>query len=235
MTLSSYLYALYAICHFSLAIWGWQLSRRDVTNSTLLLALIGTAVAYDNLILGLGTLLGPGPLLLALSWPRFALHQFLLPWIMLAAFDQLRAVGIPWTQAPRARRAVVAFSLLIMMAGIATRLVGIQLEPETLDGVVRYMIANVSGPPIVSIVSIAFVGVMGIFWWRQRQWPWLLWITVLVFVGEAIPNLALRRVLGNVLELALIAQLLWLAKRFIIPLRWQNDATGALDSSRHFR
>jgi hypothetical protein len=66
-----------------------------------------------------------------------------------------------------------------------------------MDGVLRYVATNVSGPPIVSIVSIGFAGVMGIFLWRHAGWPWLTITALLVFIGEGIPSEAIRRVLGS--------------------------------------
>ncbi|MCA9920016.1 MAG: hypothetical protein KC445_18795, partial [Anaerolineales bacterium] len=154
---------------------------------------------------------------LALSWPRFILHQLVLPWMILAAYDQARLTGAGWTKWQWGRGTAVLLSILVMIAGILTRLVPVALEPELMDGVVRYVARNVSGPPIVSIVSIGLVGVMGISWWRQKQWPWLTLIVILVFIGEGYPSEAVRRVVGSGLEAVLMWLLYLTTVRFWLP------------------
>lgn len=214
--MSILLYAVYTAVHLLLLLWGVQIWRRHHTLSTALLVAISFGLFYDNLILALGTWLGEGPLLLALSWPRFILHQLVLPWMILAAYDQARLTGAGWTKWRWGRGTAVLLSILVMIAGIFTRLVPVALEPELMDGVVRYVARNVSGPPIVSIVSIGLVGVMGISWWRQKQWPWLTLIVILVFIGEGYPSEAVRRVFGSGLEAVLMGILYFTTYRFAL-------------------
>ena len=67
------------------------------------------------------------------------------------------------------------------------------------------------------IVSIGLVGVMGISWWRQKQWPWLTLIVILVFIGEGYPSEAVRRVVGSGLEAVLMWLLYLTTVRFWLP------------------
>lgn len=226
--MSTWLYAIYTAVHLSLLLWGVQIWRRHHTLSTALLVAISFGLFYDNLILALGTWLGEGPLLLALSWPRFILHQLVLPWMIVAAYDQARLTGASWTKWKWGRGTAVLLSILIMILGILTRLLPVVLEPELMDGVVRYVARNVSGPPLVSIVSIGLVGVMGLSWWRQKQWPWLTLIVILVFIGEGYPSEAVRRVVGSGLEAVLMALLYLTTVRF-----WLRDAISP--ETRSFR
>jgi hypothetical protein len=64
------------------------------------------------------------------------------------------------------------------------------------------------GPPLVSILSIGFVGVVGLLLWRRNGWPWEFLATVLVFLGEGIPVEWVRRGLGSALELLFLAIML---------------------------
>ncbi len=105
--------------------------------------------------------------------PRFVLHQLALPWIIYAAYDQARQAGQGWAQRPASRWIAVAVSAAVMVAGIATRLWALHLEPEIMDGVLRYVAIGVAGPPIVSIVSIGLVTIGGLVFWRQQRWPWI--------------------------------------------------------------
>jgi len=135
------------------------------------------------------------------------LHQLALPWIIYAGYDQARQAGQRWAQQRAAHWGAIALSALVMGAGIVTRLLGLRLEPEVMDGVLRYVAVGVVGPPIVSIVSIGLVGIAGLVFWRQNRWPWIFLAAVAVFVGESLPDESLRRAVGSALEVLFMAVL----------------------------
>ena len=211
--MSSYLYVLYTLVYLTLLLYGAVLWRRQHHASTLLLLAVTFGVFYDNLILTLGNGLGVGDLLHALSVPRFVLHQLVLPWIIYAAYDQARQAGHRWAQPPASRWGAVAFSALVMAAGIATRLRLLQLEPALMDGVLRYVAVGTVGPPIVSILSIGLVGVGGLVFWRRNRWPWIFLAVVVVFIGESFPDESLRRAVGSALEVVLLGVLFFTQQR----------------------
>ena len=84
-----------------------------------------------------------------------------------------------------------------------------------LDGVTRYVATGTKGPPLVSIFSIGFVGIVGLLLWRRNGWPWEFLAAVLVFVGEGVPVEWVRRILGSGFEVLFLATMLatdrWLA------------------------
>jgi len=205
--MSILLYTLYAILYLLLLTWGvrlWLAARRI---STALLLAVTFGVFYDNLILALGNVFGAGDLLWVLSMPRFIMHQLILPWLILAMVDLARQAGQTWAQSPWAMWGGVLLSALVMVAGIFMRLATLTLELAVMDGVVRYVAEGVSGPPIVSIVSIGFAGVVGIGFWRANRWPWITIAVVLAFIGESIPDEAWRRAVGSAFEVVLMAVL----------------------------
>ena len=213
--MSTILYPLYTIAHLVVAGWGiavWRLTRRI---GTLLIVLVGLGVVYDNLILSLGNSLGAGPLLLGLSVPRFVLHQLILPWLIVAAFQQAKVAGHRWANHRSSGWIILALTLVVMAAGISTRLISLNLEPAVMDGVTRYVAVGTKGPPLVSILSIGFVGVVGLLLWRRNGWPWEFLAAVLVFVGEGVPIEWVRRSLGSGFEVLFLAVMLatdrWLA------------------------
>lgn len=199
--MSAVLYYLYTLIYLGLLVYSLQVYRRTRRRAAILSWAILAGLFYDNLILSLGTLLEPGPLLEFLSYPRFYLHQLVLPWLVLVSFDLARMSGQRWAQSSRAGWASLALVLLILVAGALTRLVGLQLELEILDGVARYRAIGVSGPPLVSILSIGFTAVIGLLMWRRSGWPWLFLASLAVFIAEgAIRADFLRLVLGSGLE-----------------------------------
>jgi len=195
------LYPLYAFLYLVLLGYSVWVFRRTRTWSTLFLILIISGLLYDNLILSAGGLLGAGPLLETLSWPRFILHQFVLPLLIPVAAVQAGRAGLTWARHPTARIISVAATLLTITLGVLTRLVGQELQAESIDGVLRYSAVHVSGPPLVSILSIGFACVVGWFLWRRSGWPWLFWVGLAVFIGEGLPVKGLRLMIGSGIEL----------------------------------
>ena len=215
--MSIYLYVLYTIANLALVAWGvtvWRESRRV---GTLLIVLVTLGVAYDNLVLSLGNSLGAGPLLLGLSVPRFVIHQLVLPWLIYAGYEQARAAGHAWAQHAASKWVALALTLFVIGLGVLTRLAGLQLKPEVVDGVTRYMAIGTKGPPLVSILSIGFVGIVAVGLWVRNRWPWEAVATVLVLVGEGIPVEWVRRGVGSGMEVLFLAVMLatdrWLALR----------------------
>ena len=76
-----------------------------------------------------------------------------------------------------------------------------------MDGVVRYVAKEINGPPLATIVSIGFTGVVGVAFWRSSGWPWIALAVALAFLGESIPDEAWRRVIGSACEVALMGVL----------------------------
>ena len=82
----------YAIAQAALAVWAFSMWRAERTAAALTLLLPPAAVVYDNVIIALGSYIGAGPLLEALTIPRFAGHALLTPiWIVTAVAFALRA------------------------------------------------------------------------------------------------------------------------------------------------
>ena len=211
--MSIFFYSLYTLAYLGFMAWAIKIWVRTRRVGTFFAALVVFGLFYDNLILSIGGLIGVGEMLYGLSYPRFAFHQLFLPWIMVAAFEQVRLAGHPWARRRAAQAAVWAAAGVVMLMGVATRLYGLRIEPEVLDGVTRYSAVGLSGPPVVSIVSIFFAGVMGLLLWRQTGWPWNLVAAVLVFVGEGIPLEMARRVIGSGVELLFMAAILTVEMR----------------------
>jgi hypothetical protein len=206
--MSIVLYICYTLTHLALVGWGIVVWRRTRRIGTLFIILVGLGVAYDNLILSLGNALGAGPLLLGLSVPRFVLHQLVLPLLIYAAYEQARVAGHGWANRRASGWFAAGLTLVVIGLGILTRLAYLELEPVVMDGVTRYVQVTIVGPPLVSILSIGFVGVVGFFLWRRNRWPWEFLASVLVFIGEGMPVEWVRRILGSGFEVLFIAAML---------------------------
>lgn len=206
--MSIVLYICYTLAHLALVGWGIAVWRRTRRIGTLFIILVTLGVVYDNLILSLGNALGAGPMLLGLSVPRYVLHQLLLPLLIYAAYEQAKVAGHGWANRRASGWVAAGLTLVVIALGIVTRLAYLKLEPVVMDGVTRYAQVAVAGPPLVSILSISFVGVVGFMLWRRNGWPWLFLAALLVFVGEGMPLEWVRRLLGSGFEVLFIAAML---------------------------
>ncbi len=209
--MSILLYPLYTFLHLALLIWGIRLWIRTKDLSVLITSAVAFGLVYDNLVLSIGIFLSPGELLYYISFPRFILHQLVLPWIIYASYlFVLKAQISP----PGRSKWVILLSFVVMLLGIITRVLPLKLEPVVMDGVNRYVFNGAVGPPVVSILAIGFAGVMGFFLWKKLGWAWVFLTSVMVFVGEGIPVEMIRRSVGSGGEVLFIFAMLSTAVKF---------------------
>lgn len=199
--MSAYLFPAYVLFHVGTFSWCVYLAARYRAPGAAVTALIVGGLIYDNLIVSLGALIGPGWTLQALSWPRFALHALLTPFLMIAATQIAVSGGVRW--AASRRWTFIVWFLVVAMAAIGAfeGLIGLETVPACFDGVLRYT-ANLypshfcsenqvavrgSGPPIPSIVGNIVTLVVGFSLWRASGWPWLLLGALVMFAAAAVP------------------------------------------------
>ncbi len=199
--LSAYFFPVYAFVHFAIFIWSILLWKQHRAPGALLVAMIAGALTYDNLIISLGTSIGAGSLLEILSYPRFALHALLTPFMMIAATQMGAAGGIRLTETVGWR--VFIWVLVISMIGLGAyeHLLDLKIVPACFDGILRYT-ANLypshfcfdgqeavkgGGAPIPSIVGNIITLVIGFLLWRHNGWIWLMLGALVMFAVAAIP------------------------------------------------
>ena len=199
--MSAYLYPLYVMVHLGVFLWCLNLVRAYRAPGAAIIALIAVGLVYDNLIISLGTTIGIGPLLQNLSWPRFAMHALLTPFMIIAVTQIAIAGGVRWAASLGWR--VIAWLLVGAMAiyGAYEHLIGLQTFPACFDGILRYT-TNLSpshfcfegqeavtgaGPPIPSIVGNIITLAVGVTLWRSHGWPWLAAGALVMFAAAGVP------------------------------------------------
>lgn len=216
--MSVYLFPLYSLTHFLIFIWCLRLARADRAPGALLVAMIAAGLVYDNGIVALGTSIGAGPILEALSWPRFAMHALLTPFMMIAVTRMAVAGSIRWAATPT--WTIIVWVLVIggIIEGTFAHLIGLQLEPACFNGVMRYtgnlnpaqfcfegqVAGEGSGPPIPSIVGNFITLIVGFALWRRNDWSWLMIGALFMFVAAAIPSSGFGLAPGNGGEVVLL-------------------------------
>jgi hypothetical protein len=206
----SALYLVFATVHALVWSWGsraWERAGRPVALTLVLVP--STLLWYDNLRIGLGRVIGEGPLLYALSVPALAWHWTMLPLFVLAALAIARAAGLGWARTRWAGFGfgAVAAALFVVdvpyAIGVLFGAVGpfpaVELKLGCIGDAIRYTAslgpAYFCGPesavhrvgpgPVVAIVMNVVVLGVGIALWVGRRWPWLAAAAGAMFVAAA--------------------------------------------------
>jgi len=199
--LSAYAFPLYVLIHTFVFIWCVTLAARYRAPGAALTALIVAGLVYDNLIVSLGTTIGPGWTLQVLSWPRFALHALLTPFTMIAVTQMAIAGGVRWAATLRWKYIVWILVVSMMAVGAFEGLIGLETVPSCFDGILRYTgnlypshfcfegqeVISGSGPPVPSIVGNIVTLIVGFSLWRSSGWPWLMLGALAMFVAASVP------------------------------------------------
>jgi hypothetical protein len=176
------LYLLFALLTLALLIWALQLWRSAPTRAALLGSIIAAGLLYENLVLALGGIMAVGSLLLGLNWARYLLETLVAPLFIPTFADLARRGGATRLGARPARRLVVATILGLMFYGLVG-LVDLTLVPVVNGGAARYVPVGGEVPVIGVAITLAALA-FGALIWRQRGWPWLALVGIVVFVAS---------------------------------------------------
>jgi hypothetical protein len=183
---------------------------------------------YDNLIISLGASIGAGPLLQNLSWPRFAMHALLTPFMMIAVTQMAVAGGIRWAGSRQWTFIVWALVAGMILMGALDHLVGLETYPACFENIIRYttnlypshfcsedaVAVHGSGPPIPSIIGNFVTLAIGFYLWRHQGWVWLMVGALLMFVAAGLPFRTFGMAPGNGGEVLLMFSYVATVARF---------------------
>lgn len=205
--------ALLALALAHLALLARLLRARGPGALALTLGLPLAGMAYDGLVLGAGSALGAGPLLRALSAPRFVLHALLTPLWVVAAGTLAREAGPARARTPALRAGLGLFAALLVALEVR-HLADLDLVPVAFGDTLRYTRATPLGPPLGALGTLAAVLVLAPLISR-----WILFAGLLLLGLAAAPPSQVGPLPGNVGELLLAAALVHAAVRPAAPLR----------------
>jgi len=205
---------IYPLGHLSIALiewillgWGIRLWRQSSTVAMIVLPLLLASTSYDNFILVIGNLIGAGDLLESLSMVRFLLHYLVVPFFIVIGVELAHEAGAAWaTTISRFLSWFIAFGL----AGVdvSTNYVILELKPTYFAGLLRYIPANLTGPPIITIIVSVFMVMIGLGIWIRLKWSWLFVGALVALIGNAMPSSTLGTLPGSAAELVMAFSLL---------------------------
>lgn len=202
----SIVFLCYALLHLALFAWAVFLLLRHRHPSTVPLLIVTFGLIYDNAVLAAGQAIGHGELLERLSIPRFFMHAFFTPLLMLTALGLIRRAGADWARSGAVAVGVVVLTLLMITTGLEKDLLSLQLVAKEVSDLVSYGNAASSGPPLAPIVTILILIAAGVIVWRKGGGLLLLAGAVVQFIAAAVGDAV--AVGGNLGEIALLAGLI---------------------------
>lgn len=226
--MSNLAFLSYSLAHLMIVIWCLNIARSRHASGALLVAMISAGLVYDNAIIGLGATIGAGPVLEALSIPRFVMHAWLTPFMMIAATRIAVSAGVGWAQSTVWRVVVWILVLGGVAIGTVEYVFGLELYPSCYKGILRYT-GNLSptqlcfpdqipvqggGPPIPSIVGNVVNLAVGFAIWRSFGWLWLMAGSLVMFASAAVPVSGFGLAPGNGGEVVLMLSMAAAAARF---------------------
>lgn len=164
-------YVTVAIIQIILFILMFRLWRKSGSIYAIFPLIVIAGIIYDNLIIGFGAYIGEGDLLKWLNVPRFAIHAFFTPLIMIFGFGVARRCGVKFAQSKNWHIAICVFATLMVLLGIYEELIKMNLVPIAEGGTLRYK-NQPSSAPIPAIMTIIVAMILGVFVWIKTKKPW---------------------------------------------------------------
>lgn len=218
------MFLLQAALQTLLCLWLIRLGRETGQPVAWVLLVPQACLVYDNLIVGLGSTLGPGPLLETLSWPRFWTHWLFGTWAIAGCGVILRLAGVERLKTRNGLLAFCAMTLALMLYDLPHFFADRLYAVCELD-LVRYSTAVAQGtacfdgqpavpgtPPFASIVTLLVVLGCGVVLLRKHLFPWML-IGGLMMLASTAPQLRALK-LDNMGEVFFTGGVIWAFARF---------------------
>lgn len=210
-----------------LMLLGWlvRIYRETGLAVALMLMIPQFGLFYDNLIVGIGSWIGIGPLLEAISWPRFWIHWLMGAWLIIASGAILRLAGFAWAQKKAVMGAFCGFTVFWMIWDIPYFFTK-SLHPVCEFGLVRYSVQVAAdkfclstqtvvpgdGPPWPQLATCFVVIAAGALLAFKRRFPWMMLGGILMFISATPPFAAIK--LDNLGEVFIAGGCIWAIAHF---------------------
>ena len=196
------IYLGFSLIYICLFIYAYRLIDKKDLQYKFFLAILA-ALFYDNLISGIGFLVGVGPVLKFLNFFRFAFHVFITPLLCYIVFKIAQKMQVRIFQSSIAELFVWAMIIVFIVMGFIHDIVPADLVPQVHWGVVNYTHTEASVPIAVILINV-FVIIGAMLIWKQIGWPGLFITSISMFIiAAAIPISKFGLLPGNTGEIIL--------------------------------
>lgn len=239
-------YFWYAGAQAAICAWSFWLWRTKSAPGASIIALIAANLAYDNLVLAGGHIVGLGGTLELLSRYRYAFYVINAALLPLAAARIAAAAGVESMRSGPWRNALLLSVLVMFGYGLWYSVSGFDLAPSCYEGIVRYSVnapANQlcfadqeplidSGVPLNGVACHILVTILGAAILGKRRWPWLFVASMALFIAEKFPPAQFGPMVTNAVMIVWLFGFVISAQRFASPSTADEDpSTSRIDFS----
>lgn len=232
--MATLIFSVYSLAHLATVVFAVHILRRYSAPGALIIAVLSAGLVYDNGMIALGSSIGIGDTLEALSWPRFIMHALITPVMIVAVVQIAIAGGIQWLNARAAWTGVWLLTAAMIGYGIY-ELTILELQPACFGGITRYTSSASAaqfcfegqqslpgiGPPIPSIVAVFLIMGFGAVLWRRQHWPWFALGGLQMLLAAAVPFSEFGLLPGNGGEV--ILQFAFVSTAYRLSSGWQRS------------
>lgn len=203
-----------AVLDFAVLLWALRLYRQYPSQAQWLATVPFGLLWYDNVVIGIGSTLGEGPLLIDLNTYRFLGHYVFLPFAIVAVGAIARQAGIPWAQPLAFMGAFASLATYFMLHDLYL-FANSTLYPSCFADTLRYTTsirdytacgpeavigAGQSIPPVPALTLSTLQILLGAYLWWKAGFKWLFLGSVVVLGLFAIPYGATGGIFSNLGE-----------------------------------
>ena len=198
--MQSIIFFIVGLVQLSIAIYGTKQLRSHFNWYALLVLIVVYGLAYDNIVLASGAILGEGTTLKALNTPRFWIHALFTPAMIIAAFGALRMTGSNLGKNKTAHIVICIIATALIALGSYIDLIKLDLVYESENGIFKYVnqFVLMPGPPIPAVLTIIFALAFGVMMWRNIKWPWLFVGSLLMFIAAPMASIPIFQNVGEI-------------------------------------
>jgi hypothetical protein len=198
--MQSIIFLIVGLIQLSIAIYGTKQTRSHFNWYAVLVLIVVYGLAYDNIVLASGAVLGEGAALKALNAPRFWTHALFTPTMIIAAFGALRMTGSNFGKSRAVHIVICVVATALIILGSYIDLIKLDLVYEAENGIYKYVnqFVLMPGPPIPAVMTILFVLIFGVMMWRNIKWPWLFVGSLLMFIAAPMASIPIFQNVGEI-------------------------------------
>jgi len=218
-----------AVVDFALLIWALRLCNQYRTMSLILATVPLTLLWYDNVLIGTGSMIGEGDLLMGLNRVRFIAHYCLLPFSIVAVGLMAKQAGFRIAQNNVLTGLLIALAAYLIYHDMSLYFQA-SFYPSCFADTLRYTThiaeytacspdseigAGFQIPPIPAVSMSLMMLVLGIALWVKLGWKWLALGTLIALPFFGVPYNSTGGIFSNagepIITGTIVATAAWLS------------------------
>lgn len=211
------MFPLFGVAHAIISIWLIKMMIERKLPFVGFYVVVGVTLVYDNWMIGFGHLIGFGDQLYFWNFPRFAIHETVTPFLLVAVAALGYRAGFSWCGHLNVRILLWVVAAIFSVLGFM-HLLDLQLQEACFEGTERYASSTAPtqycfegqqsleglGAPIPAVSATILSLIIGLQMWKRDKFPWYFLSSLFMFVAAGLsPVLARGFTLGNAGEVVL--------------------------------